>query len=94
MRQVYKIQLKDETIADTENPDRLAPNKRIFKAVAGDSQRKGELFGIVSMSTPRDVLRVYRLTLSSVNRQTFSSLKTAISMTMTKNRVTLVERMV
>ena len=54
LRQVYKIHLKDDTITDTENPDRLATNKRIFKAVAGDVDRKGELFGIVSMSSRRD----------------------------------------
>jgi hypothetical protein len=49
LRQVYKVQLKDETIADTENPDRAANKRRFFRGVAGDSERKGELFGVVRM---------------------------------------------
>jgi hypothetical protein len=54
LRQVYKIQLRDDTIVDNENPDRETTKERLFRAVAGDSDRKGELFGAVSTQVVAD----------------------------------------
>ena len=44
LRQVYKTQLKSETIVDVKNLDRRK-SSRLFRGVAGDENRKGELFG-------------------------------------------------
>jgi hypothetical protein len=44
LRQVYKTQLKSETIVDVKNVDRQK-SSRLFRGVAGDDNRKGELFG-------------------------------------------------
>ncbi|KAL7580078.1 hypothetical protein ACA910_005063 [Epithemia clementina (nom. ined.)] len=47
LRQVYKMQLESETLA---NPDAgRDTSKRIFRGVAGDSGRRGELFGITNL---------------------------------------------
>ncbi|GKY93153.1 hypothetical protein MPSEU_000283300 [Mayamaea pseudoterrestris] len=54
LRQVYKIQLKDETIADNENPDQAGKKKRLFRGVAGDKDRKGELFGVANLLKFKD----------------------------------------
>lgn len=50
LRQVYKVQLKDETIAARDDSEQAARRRRYFRAVAGDKHRQGELFGIVSAS--------------------------------------------
>jgi hypothetical protein len=44
LRQVYKTQLKSETIVDVKNLERRK-SSRLFRGVAGDEHRKGELFG-------------------------------------------------
>ena len=44
LRQVYKTQLKSETIVDLKNSERQK-SSRLFRGVAGDENRKGELFG-------------------------------------------------
>lgn len=44
LRQVYKTQLKSETIVDVKNLERRK-SSRLFRGVAGDGNRKGELFG-------------------------------------------------
>ena len=44
LRQVYKTQLKSETIVDVRNVERQK-SSRLFRGVAGDEHRKGELFG-------------------------------------------------
>lgn len=44
LRQVYKTQLQSETIVDVYNSDRKKAS-RLFRGVAGDESRKGELFG-------------------------------------------------
>jgi superfamily II DNA or RNA helicase len=48
MRQVYKTQLKSETIVEDSDIDR-ATTVRFFRGVAGDKERKGELFGMVNL---------------------------------------------
>ena len=48
LRQVYKTQLKSETIVNLEETSR-AKSKRIFRGVEGDTSRKGELFGMENL---------------------------------------------
>jgi hypothetical protein len=48
LRQVYKTQLKQETIVDVANEDRET-SARLFRGVAGDKTRKGELFGLANL---------------------------------------------
>jgi superfamily II DNA/RNA helicase len=48
MRQVYKKQLKSETIMEDVEVDRNTA-VRFFRGVAGDKYRKGELFGFVNL---------------------------------------------
>jgi hypothetical protein len=48
MRQTYKKQLKSETIMD-DVEDHRNTTLRLFKGVAGDKYRKGELFGYVNL---------------------------------------------
>lgn len=45
LRQVYKIQLKSETIID----DQREASKRIFRGVDKDQSRRGELFGVLNL---------------------------------------------
>jgi hypothetical protein len=44
LRQVYKKQLTSETITEKDEADR-APLARLFRGVANDKDRRGELFG-------------------------------------------------
>jgi hypothetical protein len=53
LRQVYKTQLKSETIIDVNNVDRQKAS-RLFRGVAGDEHRKGELFGLENLLKYRD----------------------------------------
>lgn len=48
LRQVYKNQLKCETIVDVNDIDRKKAS-RLFRGVAGDDSRKGELFGLENL---------------------------------------------
>lgn len=53
IRQIYKVQLKQETIGDVEE----GGNKkaaRMFRAVQGDKDRKGELFGVENLLRYKD----------------------------------------
>jgi hypothetical protein len=51
LRQVYKTQLKQETIVDVENGDRET-SARLFRGVAGE--RKGEIFGLANLFAFRE----------------------------------------
>ena len=53
LRQVYKTQLKSETIIDVKNVDRQKAS-RLFRGVAGDEHRKGELFGLENLLKYKD----------------------------------------
>lgn len=53
LRQVYKTQLKSETIVDVNNMDRQKAS-RLFRGVAGDEHRKGELFGLENLLKYKD----------------------------------------
>lgn len=53
LRQVYKTQLKSETIIDVADQKR-ASAARFFRGVAGAKERKGELFGITNLLKFRD----------------------------------------
>jgi hypothetical protein len=53
LRQVYKTQLKSETIIDVKNLDRQKAS-RLFRGVAGDEHRKGELFGLENLLKYKD----------------------------------------
>lgn len=53
LRQVYKTQLKSETIVDLKNNDRRK-SSRLFRGVAGDESRKGELFGCENLLKYKD----------------------------------------
>jgi hypothetical protein len=53
LRQVYKTQLKSETIVDLTDVGREKA-KRLFRGVAGDDSRKGELFGIENLLKFKD----------------------------------------
>lgn len=48
LRQIYKLQLKQETFRSAEGSDALAP-PRSFMGVERDKQRKGELFGLENL---------------------------------------------
>ena len=48
LRQVYKTQLNSETIVNLKDTARAKP-KRTFRGVAGDTSRKGELFGLENL---------------------------------------------
>lgn len=52
-RQVYKKQLKNETIFEAGPADR-ASAERTFRGVAGDKGRKGELFGLANLLKFKD----------------------------------------
>lgn len=52
LRQLYKVQLKQDTFADESNETAAAP--RIFRGVEGDSSRKGELFGYENLFRFKD----------------------------------------
>ena len=51
MRQLYKVQLKQETFAEKSSEPQAA---RIFKGVEGDRHRKGELFGYENLFRFKD----------------------------------------
>ena len=51
MRQLYKVQLKQETFAEKSSEPQAA---RIFKGVEGDKHRKGELFGYENLFRFKD----------------------------------------
>jgi SNF2 family DNA or RNA helicase len=53
LRQVYKTELKSETIVKAVDADR-ASAERIFRGVAGDKDRKGELFGLANLLKFKD----------------------------------------
>lgn len=48
LRQVYKTQLKKETMVDVANPERERA-VRLFRGVANDPSRRGELFGLSNL---------------------------------------------
>jgi DNA excision repair protein ERCC-6-like 2 len=48
LRQVYKTQLKNETMVDIDDPER-GKAARLFRGVAKDSSRRGELFGLSNL---------------------------------------------
>jgi hypothetical protein len=48
LRQVYKTQLKKETMVDVANPERERA-VRIFRGVQNDPSRRGELFGLSNL---------------------------------------------
>jgi len=50
LRQVYKTQLKTETIVDVEAGSEREASKRIFRAVDKDTDRRGELFGYINLT--------------------------------------------
>lgn len=52
LRQLYKVQLKQETMVDTEKGAENAP--RVFRGVQGDKYRKGELFGYENLFRFKD----------------------------------------
>lgn len=53
LRQVYKTQLKNETIVDVEEEQRDVA-ARLFRGVDGDKSRRGELFGIANLFRFKD----------------------------------------
>jgi hypothetical protein len=53
LRQVYKTQLKNETIVEVDQDDREVA-ARLFRGVAGDDTRRGELFGIANLLRFKD----------------------------------------
>jgi hypothetical protein len=54
LRQIYKIQLKDQTIKSSESHLVDQPSKREFHGVADDQENKGELFGMANLLKFRD----------------------------------------
>jgi len=48
LRQVYKTQLKNETIVDVGEAERDVA-ARLFRGVDGDRSRQGELFGAANL---------------------------------------------
>jgi hypothetical protein len=48
LRQVYKTQLKNETMVDIDDPER-GKSARLFRGVAKDKTRRGELFGLSNL---------------------------------------------
>ena len=53
LRQVYKTQLKSETIVNVEETAR-SKAKRLFRGVEGDKSRQGELFGLENLLKFKD----------------------------------------
>lgn len=53
LRQVYKTQLKNETIVDVEE-ERREVAARLFRGVDGDRSRQGELFGTANLLRFKD----------------------------------------
>ena len=53
IRQIYKVQLKQDTIGDVEGGEKKKA-ARMFRAVQGDKDRKGELFGIENLLRYKD----------------------------------------
>jgi Helicase conserved C-terminal domain len=53
IRQIYKVQLKQDTIGDIEEGENKKA-ARMFRAVQGDKDRKGELFGIENLLRYKD----------------------------------------
>ena len=53
LRQLYKGQLKQETLENLDAPDRKAA-PRLFRGVQGDRDRKGELFGTENLLKFKD----------------------------------------
>lgn len=53
LRQVYKTQLKNETIVDVQE-ERREVAARLFRGVDGDQSRRGELFGIANLLRFKD----------------------------------------
>ena len=53
IRQIYKVQLKQDTIGDVEEGEKKKA-ARMFRAVQGDKDRKGELFGIENLLRYKD----------------------------------------
>lgn len=53
LRQVYKTQLKNETIVDINASERKK-SERTFRGVADDESRKGELFGMANLLKFKD----------------------------------------
>jgi hypothetical protein len=53
LRQLYKVQLKQETLEDVDAPDRKAA-PHLFRGVQGDKDRKGELFGCENLIKFKD----------------------------------------
>ena len=53
LRQIYKTQLKDQTITSTDEQSSNLPKKQ-FRGVAGDKDNKGELFGMANLLKFRD----------------------------------------
>jgi hypothetical protein len=53
LRQLYKVQLKQETLEDVDAPDRKAA-PHLFRGVQGDKDRKGELFGCENLFKFKD----------------------------------------
>lgn len=48
LRQVYKTQLKKETMVDVDDPQRERA-ARLFRGVANDPSRRGEIFGLSNL---------------------------------------------
>jgi SNF2 family DNA or RNA helicase len=53
LRQVYKTQLKTETIIESKDKDR-DKSARLFRGVAKDKDRQGELFGLANLLKFKD----------------------------------------
>ena len=53
LRQVYKTQLEQETIIDIDDDERET-SARLFRGVAGDNTRRGELFGLANLLKFKD----------------------------------------
>ena len=51
IRQIYKVQLKNETLGTEDNDEEAS---RCFRAVKGDKHRKGELFGLENLLKYKD----------------------------------------
>jgi len=70
LRQMYKTELRDETILDAENLEAGGDSERRFRGVAGDKKRKGELFGLANLLRFKDgTFRQYRSSLGSSSKR-------------------------
>lgn len=54
LRQLYKIQLKDEALVDVGSTEERIGAERMFRGVEGDDNRRGELFGIANLLKYKD----------------------------------------